>query len=744
MAKNNERKNILFELYPGEKLKVEAILAEISDTIEEPVMQAMEDFDARIAQIEEKEAIEPKAGDKGDKGDKGERGTQGEKGVKGDRGEIGYQGPKGDQGDKGDKGDKGGDGESVDLKDVVEKLKPEVLSRLKHGGGNMNRNIAIGGNTSVLSRYTDVNFKPGTNITLTYTPNNTTKYTDITINSAGGSGSVVGGVTSVLSGTGIVVDSSTPANPIVTLGNTSVVTGTYGTAITVPRITIDQQGRISAASTVGITFPTDRLSSVVAGVGIDINNTNPIAPIITRASIIGDVSVPNNTNVATLANVITAGGPIGSSTVIPIITYDAKGRLTAVSSAVSGGSGTPSVGGAILGGRDKDILFSHPASVIAQDDNLQWDRTIPQFKIANGTVGTVDGDSHFPLVITGNANTYVDASIQNLSSGNSASTDWIVSADNDNPSFTGHYADFGIYGSGYSPTNVGAVRGVTINTAGTGYTVNDVLTLVGGDNMATVTVATVGGGGSVTSVIIVINGTNYVVASGLSTTGGTGTGCKINIISLIDFTLYSPNDGYVYTSGGNLVLGSDANALIKFHANGFGAVNEVGRLGTLGLILGNQPASVVGRLRLTGATSGLVSLTVASVAGTWGLTLPTSAGSANQVLTTDGNGITTWATAGASSVASGINRVSSVITANTAAGSTTLTDYVYIATTGLAFTLPDAAGNNNLYTLKNASNSSVLVTAVGGDTIDGSSSVLSAINNQALDFISDGTNYRII
>ena len=42
----------------------------------------------------------------------------------------------------------------------------------------------------------------------------------------------------------------------------------------------------------------------------------------------------------TLAGVITAGGPTGSATVAPIVTYDAKGRLTAVSSATI----TPAIG----------------------------------------------------------------------------------------------------------------------------------------------------------------------------------------------------------------------------------------------------------------------------------------------------------------------------------------------------------------------------------------------------------------
>ena len=37
--------------------------------------------------------------------------------------------------------------------------------------------------------------------------------------------------------------------------------------------------------------------------------------------------------VYSLPNVITAGGPIGSATTIPTITYDAKGRLTVVSTA---------------------------------------------------------------------------------------------------------------------------------------------------------------------------------------------------------------------------------------------------------------------------------------------------------------------------------------------------------------------------------------------------------------------------
>lgn len=54
---------------------------------------------------------------------------------------------------------------------------------------------------------------------------------------------------------------------------------------------------------------------------------------LTRAALTGDVTASADSNTTTLASILTAGGPTGSSTVIPIITWDAKGRLTAVSSA---------------------------------------------------------------------------------------------------------------------------------------------------------------------------------------------------------------------------------------------------------------------------------------------------------------------------------------------------------------------------------------------------------------------------
>lgn len=62
------------------------------------------------------------------------------------------------------------------------------------GGGNANRNILVGGNPSTLSKYTDINLKAGSNVTITYSNNETLKTTDITISSSGGGGSSTAGV----------------------------------------------------------------------------------------------------------------------------------------------------------------------------------------------------------------------------------------------------------------------------------------------------------------------------------------------------------------------------------------------------------------------------------------------------------------------------------------------------------------------------------------------------------------------
>lgn len=79
------------------------------------------------------------------------------------------------------------------------------------------------------------------------------------------------------------------------------------------------------------------------------------------------------------------------------------------------------------------------------------------------------------------------------------------------------------------------------------------------------------------------------------------------------------------TAAGTVLASSSANAVS----------------GTATPVLG-VAGSTAGTIGLSGATSGVVTLQTAAAAGTWSLTLPTTAGSSGYVLQTDGAGVSTW------------------------------------------------------------------------------------------------------
>lgn len=70
----------------------------------------------------------------------------------------------------------------------IDALRREIINRIGQiGGGNMNRQIFIGG-ANPLTRFTDINFKAGSNVTITYQDNAATQKVDVTISSSGGGG----------------------------------------------------------------------------------------------------------------------------------------------------------------------------------------------------------------------------------------------------------------------------------------------------------------------------------------------------------------------------------------------------------------------------------------------------------------------------------------------------------------------------------------------------------------------------
>lgn len=139
-----------------------------------------------------------------------------------------------------------------------------------------------------------------------------------------GKGPTVQGYTSLLCGSGQLAigsatdptcrtlsgDAAVDATGVVTLATVNANVGTFGSSSQCVTFTADGKGRITAAS-----------QTACAPTGI--------------TQLTGDVAAGpgSGAQAATLASIITAGGPIGSATVAPIITWDAKGRVTVVSSA---------------------------------------------------------------------------------------------------------------------------------------------------------------------------------------------------------------------------------------------------------------------------------------------------------------------------------------------------------------------------------------------------------------------------
>jgi len=119
-----------------------------------------------------------------------------------------------------------------------------------------------------------------------------------------------------------------------------------------------------------------------------------------------------------------------------------------------------------------------------------------------------------------------------------------------------------------------------------------------------------------------------------------------------------------------------------------------------------------------------------------------SQGSNNQVLTSTGSGIT-WATISGSG---GISRTISTITGSTTAGSAASTDYVYNGnTTGnITLTMPTAASNTNRYTIKNSNTGVLSIYTTSSQTIDGVTFYNLNKQYQAIDLLSDNSNWFIV
>lgn len=243
------------------------------------------------------------------------------------------------------------------LRKNLESLKNEMLTRISStGGGSMNRQIRVEG-VDVLTKYTDINIY-GVTSSVISSVDATRKWVNIGI-PAGTGGGGGGGISSVLSGTGILVDNTTPSTPIVSLGNTSVVTGTYGSATSVGQFTVNQQGRITAASVVGISSPPLTRA---------INTTAPLSGG-------GDLSADRTLTTSMNTNKLIGRGS-ASTGVMEEITLGTNLSLSGTTLNATGGSGTP-------GGSDTQVQFNDSSS-FGGDAGLVFNKTSNLLTINSG------------------------------------------------------------------------------------------------------------------------------------------------------------------------------------------------------------------------------------------------------------------------------------------------------------------------------------------------------------------------
>jgi hypothetical protein len=144
------------------------------------------------------------------------------------------------------------------------------------------------------------------------------------------------------------------------------------------------------------------------------------------------------------------------------------------------------------------------------------------------------------------------------------------------------------------------------------------------DNLASVSLSAPSG---TTSWVLTLPQTSGAAGS-ILTTDGTGITSWTSLQSSGSIL----NNGNAL--GATITIGSTDNNSLVFETNSVAALT-IDTSQNLTLATGKT-------LKLQGSTSGIISLKTAAVAGTWTFTLPTTGGTNNYVLSTNGSGTTTW------------------------------------------------------------------------------------------------------
>lgn len=507
-----------------------------------------------------------------------------------------------------------------------------------------------------------------------------------------GTGLTGGGAVS-LGGTITLTNSAPDQTVVLTQGTGITITGTY------PSFTI---GLTNNSITIGSTsIALGGTSTVLAGltsvtstsfVGALTGNATTATALATgrTISITGDLAytspsfdgLGNVTAAGTLASIISAGGPTGSASVVPVITWDAKGRLTAVTTATIV-AGSTAAALTMNNGGAGDVSGSTFNGSVA--------KTISYNTIgAPSTTGT-GASGTWSIAITGNSGTTTALQTGRTINGTTFDGTVNITVTAAAGTLTGTTLNSTVVNS--SLTSVGLLT--TLSATLTSATTANILYYNSGTGLFTYGAAPASG--TVTSVsVTTANGVSGSVANPTTTPAITLTLGAITPTSVVASAGITATDSFFCgASGGTPAIsqtgssGVAARYLYWFNTGGslvFGVQNSVGNQGGLS---GTTPYSIYfgsdAARSLHLCTNNAVKFTIASsgdITMTNNLTVTgLTSGSAGAFVVNGGSGLLVTRTAGqvlsdigAAAALSGTTNYMSKFTSSTAIGNSQIFD----------------------------------------------------------------------